>query len=254
MPLTPNDVANKQFRVGFRGYSVDEVDGFLDEVEAELKRLLTAASTSGPVPTPTPAPPRADSTAVVTPPDDAVQPASLEGQEAALRTLLLAQRTADEAVAEARAEAEQIRTAAREEASAAVTQAREQAETTLARSREDAGRLQQELEQRRAEALDDLERRRQSLQASVEELEAFEREYRTRLRAYLEGQLRELDGSGGSDDSGVGVPVGAGGAAVGRPEGGAVRISGPTAPAEAAPLRAVPAADPAGPDPAAPTA
>ncbi len=33
MPLTPSDVANKQFRVAFRGYALDEVDSFLDEVE-----------------------------------------------------------------------------------------------------------------------------------------------------------------------------------------------------------------------------
>jgi len=41
MPLTPEDVANKQFtstRLG-RGYDEQEVDDFLDEVEAELTRL-----------------------------------------------------------------------------------------------------------------------------------------------------------------------------------------------------------------------
>ena len=31
MPLTPTDVANKQFRIVLRGYSLDEVDTFLDE-------------------------------------------------------------------------------------------------------------------------------------------------------------------------------------------------------------------------------
>ena len=34
MPLTPTDVANKQFKIVFRGYSLDEVDSFLDEVES----------------------------------------------------------------------------------------------------------------------------------------------------------------------------------------------------------------------------
>ena len=41
MPLSPNDVANKQFSQKMRGYAPDEVDAFLDEVEAELARLLT---------------------------------------------------------------------------------------------------------------------------------------------------------------------------------------------------------------------
>ncbi len=42
MPLTPEDVRSKQFTpVRLReGYDVTEVDSFLDEVEAELERLL----------------------------------------------------------------------------------------------------------------------------------------------------------------------------------------------------------------------
>ena len=42
MPLTPEDVQNKRFTTTrFRpGYDEDEVDAFLDEVEAELTRLL----------------------------------------------------------------------------------------------------------------------------------------------------------------------------------------------------------------------
>src|SRR3954464_1244642 len=42
MPLTPEDVRNKQFTtVRLReGYDEDEGDAFLDEVEAELTRLL----------------------------------------------------------------------------------------------------------------------------------------------------------------------------------------------------------------------
>lgn len=42
MPLTPEDVRNKQFTtVRLReGYDEDEVDAFLDEVESELTRLL----------------------------------------------------------------------------------------------------------------------------------------------------------------------------------------------------------------------
>jgi hypothetical protein len=38
----------------------------------------------------------------------------------------------------------------------------------------------------------------------VEELRTFEREYRTRLKSYLESQLRDLDASGKAE------PVGAG--------------------------------------------
>ncbi|HSF26220.1 MAG TPA: DivIVA domain-containing protein, partial [Actinomycetes bacterium] len=42
MPLTPEDVANKQFSsVRLReGYDMEEVDQFLDDVEQEIARLL----------------------------------------------------------------------------------------------------------------------------------------------------------------------------------------------------------------------
>ena len=247
MPLTPIEVEHTQFRVAFRGYAIDEVDAFLDRVQGELARLLSEQSPA----TVAPAAPSASGT---------------EGQEAALRTLLLAQRTADEAVAEARAEAEQLRVAARDEAGATLTsakqeaestrtaarteaettltQAREEAERVLTASRAEAAGLDEQIASRLEAALGDLDRRRSRLEASIEELRAFEREYRTRLRAYLEGQLRELGGSGGSDDDGVGVPVGAGGAAVGRPAAGAVRVHA------ADPDQPRPAAAP---DPAAPT-
>jgi hypothetical protein len=132
--------------------------------------------------------------------------------------------------------------------------AREEADAVLARSREHAVSAESELAERRAQALDELERRRLQLSAGVEELQAFEREYRTRLRAHLEGQLRQLDGSG-SDDDGVGVPAAARSAAVGRPAGGAVRIGSPSTAGAAPSLRAVPPADgSADPGPAAPTA
>jgi hypothetical protein len=127
---------------------------------------------------------------------------------------------------------------ARGEADATRTSAREEAERVLAVSRAEAAGLDEQIAQRLEGALGDLDRRRSQLQASIEELRAFEREYRTRLRAYLEGQLRELAGSGAPDDDSAGVPVGAGGAAVGRSAVGAVRLD------DRPGLRTVPPASP----------
>ena len=42
---------------------------------------------------------------------------------------------------------------------------------------------------------------REELERRVDDLRAFEREYRSRLKAYLEGQLRDLEA--GAADSGV---------------------------------------------------
>ncbi|MCW2680462.1 MAG: DivIVA family protein, partial [Frankiales bacterium] len=224
MPLTPTDVANKQFRIAFRGYSLDEVDAFLDEVETELTRLLrdNAALQDRPAA----AAPQATAAAPAAPAAAPVAPlGGMEGQEAALRTLLLAQRTADEAIAEARAEAEQIVTAAREQAETTVgsaraeadktlTSARSEAERTLSAAQHKAASIDADVAARIQAATGDLDTRRRELEQRIEELRAFEREYRTRLKAYLESQLRDLDTGSTPDDGGSGVPAGARSAAV----------------------------------------
>ncbi|HUR13151.1 MAG TPA: DivIVA domain-containing protein [Mycobacteriales bacterium] len=233
MPLTPSDVAGKQFGRQVRGYVMEEVDAFLDEVEQELSRLLTEnsrlAQRSAPPPA-APPPPTA-------PPSAVPEGVAHETQEAALRTLLMAQRTADQAVAEARAEAEQILGAARAKVAA----------------------TEQDLSARIQQAMSQLEAEQRDTRARVEELKAFEREYRLRLKAYLEGQLRELDSRSGGEGVGAGVPAAARSAAVGpTPAGvtdpGAARPVAPPAPA-AAPSVAPPAASPAPPaaSPAAPS-
>jgi len=284
VPLTPTDVANKQFRIAFRGYSLDEVDAFLDEVESELSRLLRdnaglrdrPEATSGA---------SADSSAKT--PEPAARPLQgLEGQEAALRTLLLAQRTADEAIAEAQAEAERIVTSARSEADTALGSARSEAESTLTSSRSEAertlgsarteaertlgsarteadstlrkaraeaestlqtaqakaARVDEDVAERIQAATGGLEQRRRELEVRIEELRSFEREYRTRLKAYLETQLRDLDSKQGPDDGGAGVPAGARSAAVGLTPGGAAGVRPRTADAPAPAASAGPAA------------
>ena len=285
MPLTPTDVANKQFKIAFRGYSLDEVDAFLDEVETELTRLLRenasgqGQAAGGFVPSGAPA------VAAAPPPAPAAPALSgMEGQEAALRTLLLAQRTADEAIAEARAEAEQIVSAARNDADAALTAARAEADSTLTKARAEAdstlgaaqrkaASVDQDVAARIQAATGDLDQRRRDLELRIEELRSFEREYRTRLKAYLETQLRDLDSRQGSDDGGAGVPAGARAAAVGLTPGSAAGVgprpepsgtaapdvpAGPPREAGSPGVRAVPplsglAPEPVGPFTAAPT-
>ncbi len=254
MPMTPTDVANKQFRIAFRGYSLDEVDAFLDEVETELSRLLRDNAELKNRPSST-AP-------AVPPPEAAPAPAEpmlgMHGQEAALRTLLLAQRTADQAIAEARAEAEQIVSAAQSEADSAVSAARGQAqsvvaaargqaESTLSTAKSRAARVEADATAQAHAVTGGLEEQQRRLEGRIEELRAFEREYRTRLKAYLQTQLRDLDSRTGPDDAGAGVPAAARSAAVssppagaggGRPRGAAPGGTSPTRPPAGTPHRA----------------
>jgi DivIVA domain-containing protein len=208
MPLTPEDVQNKRFRTvrgPFKeGYDEEEVDAFLDEVEAELRRLLAEGET-GPAPVAAAAP---------APPPVAAPPAE-EPNEAALRTLLLAQRTADEAIAQAKAEADQV----------------------VAQARVRASSIESEAQQSHAAAMAELQRQRSMLERQIDELRGFEREYRTRLKAYLESQLHDLESRT------VAPPA----PAAGRPAAAA-----PTAAPAAAPVPPGPAAMPPTP-PLAPT-
>jgi DivIVA domain-containing protein len=279
MPLTPEDVRNKQFTtVRLReGYDEDEVDAFLDEVEAELTRLLRenedlraklAAATraaaqnqqnmrkppegqdqqhpqhqqqgipqqgmrgpGAPVPAgisgppqqqmggPMGGPPQLPSGAPQLPAGPGGQgpqgpgpmgpgpmgqgPGPMQGQmgpgpmggpmgpgpmgqgpggDSAARVLSLAQQTADQAIAEARSEANKI-----------VGEARSRAEGLERDARAKADALERDAQEKHRVAMGSLESARATLERKVEDLRGFEREYRTRLKSYLESQLRQLE-------------------------------------------------------------
>jgi DivIVA domain-containing protein len=97
---------------------------------------------------------------------------------ASVRILELAQRTADEAVASARIESEQLLSSAKSTSDELVSEAK----TNVAN-------ITREFESQRV-----------AMERRVEELRAYEREYRGRLRSYLEGQLRELESKNISGD------------------------------------------------------
>ncbi len=104
------------------------------------------------------------------------------GEQQALRVLMLAQRTADDHVADARREADKVLTEARTKADELTREARSKAEA-----------LERDARQRHQEAMGGLDGKRVALEKHIEGLKSFEREYRTRLKAYLESQLRDLD-------------------------------------------------------------
>jgi DivIVA domain-containing protein len=232
MPLTPADVHNVAFKkppIGKRGYDEEEVDAFLDEVERELARLieenneLRAQMERGGAPARVPAGPVGDPRLAAELGElkaqlDRVQrekvaaeqaaramQAELEqsrpqggpavtgdGEQQALRVLMMAQRTADDHVADARREADKL-----------LTESRTKAEEVTREARAKADALERDARQRHQEAMGGLDAKRTALQKHIEELKQFEREYRTRLKAYLESQLRDLDGRGQGLDAEV---------------------------------------------------
>lgn len=208
MPLTPEDVQKKTFTpVRLReGYDMGEVDQFLDEVEAELTSLHSEIDelrarlddpTAAAVPVPGAVSQDDDAKGSAVPTETAPQLVVRtvpEASAAAARLLELATTSADQLEAEARQSADTLLASARSEAErldAEITSRSEQMEAE-ARSRKEA--LDSETSQRREQLLSDLERDKDTLSQELEDLRGFEREYRTRLKAYFEAQLQALDG------------------------------------------------------------
>jgi DivIVA domain-containing protein len=218
MPLTPADVHNVAFKkppIGKRGYDEEDVDAFLDEVERELARLIEENNDlragldhgGGRGGDPRLAKDNTDLKAQLerlqrekSAAEQAARSMQAEleqfratggesggsdGEQQALRVLMMAQRTADDHVADARHEAEKMLSDARAKADELTRDARANAEA-----------LERDARQRHQEAMGGLDAKRTALQKHIEELKQFEREYRTRLKAYLESQLRDLEGRG----------------------------------------------------------
>lgn len=259
-PADVHNVAFKKPPIGKRGYDEDEVDAFLDEVERELARLIeenndlksqveriqrtlpaphagapVAAAPTGPSENEqrlarenaevkaqmqqleqhlrqaqAAAQAAEQSSTGPQPAVAAAPPAGLGDGEQALSVLMTAQRTANEHIGDARREADKL-----------LLDARSKADELTREARTKADALEREARMRHQEAMGGLDAKRQALQKHIEELKAFEREYRTRLKAYLESQLRDLDGRGATLESESGRAAGSSTfAGVSRPAGG----------------------------------
>ncbi|MDQ1294764.1 MAG: DivIVA protein [Actinomycetota bacterium] len=203
MALTPEDVVNKRFQATkFReGYDQDEVDDFLDEVVNELRRLTeeneelhqklnscerrvgelsratVARETVQPDPEPVVAPPV---------PEPMRAQAQLEAMGQAMGQSLAAGGQGPEAAAGMLALAQKLH----DEYVRNGEQARDR---IVGEAREHSTRLMREAEEKQRQTLGSLEQERSLLERKIDELRTFEREYRSRLKSYMEGQLRELD-------------------------------------------------------------
>jgi hypothetical protein len=74
--------------------------------------------------------------------------------------------------------------------------ARTKAETLERQSREKAASLERDAARKHTEIIGPPSQEKSILEKKIDELRAFERGYRTRLKTYLDAQLRELGGHG----------------------------------------------------------
>jgi DivIVA domain-containing protein len=165
MDVSPRELRDTDIREGFRGYHRDDVDELLERAAATIEglservrqlteRLSSAESGTG---------------------------RNRETEDMLQRTLILAQKTADEAIAEA------------QERSRALLEESEAKARTLVSDAEATARRIADSERQRLEAeILELASRRDSLNADVDALEKYESEYRSRLRKAIETELDSL--------------------------------------------------------------
>jgi cell division initiation protein len=144
MALSAIDIEQKTFRVALRGYAEEEVDAFLDEVISTVRSFEDQIKESR------------DRIAQL----ESRVSENRDTEDRITKTLVIAQKTADEVVREARYEAQQILSQARLDASAAES---EQAD------------------------------RRERLRSEVETLQSAVSELRNHVKGLGDGLLRQID-------------------------------------------------------------
>jgi len=153
--LTAKEIQEKQFHDAWRGYNQEEVDDFLDRVAESIERL------------------QRDNRALqqrVHELDQTVA-ASRSTEEMLKKTLVTAQKAAEEAIGNAKARADQL----------------------IGEAEERARRAADEAAMRTAEAERNHVERKRQLDESVERLQAFQSDLKHKLVTFLEAQLRSLD-------------------------------------------------------------
>jgi DivIVA domain-containing protein len=195
LDITPQELRDIEIREAWRGYHRDDVDELLERAAATIEHLETenaqlrsrlskgpqaAAPAPAPQPAPvapTPAPTPAPAPPVRTADTDVIQ-----------RTLVLAQKAADEAVAEAKARAAEI-----------VSDSETKAQKLVADAEVNARRIADAEKAKLEEDIAQLMAARDTLTADVDALERFEQEYRERLRAAIEAELELLSNTVGME-------------------------------------------------------
>ncbi|GGM39342.1 DivIVA domain-containing protein [Promicromonospora citrea] len=186
--LTAEDILNKKFSATkFReGYDVEEVDDFLDEVvrtltnvqeeNESLRQKVAAAERRIAELSRSEAAGRAQAAPVAAP----VMPSGPAGAktgpepESATGMLQLAQKLHDDYVRSGQEEGDRL----------------------IAEAKTEGARIVRDAEETSHRTLSQLEQERSLLERKIDELRLFERDYRTRLKSFLQNLLGDLDARG----------------------------------------------------------
>jgi cell division initiation protein len=177
MSVTSREINEKQFHDAWRGYNQEEVDDFLDKIAETLDQLERE---------------NAALQERLRELDQMVE-ASRSTEEMLKKTLVTAQKAAEEAIATAKQKAERLVTEAEERAQRAREELKERVATAEEEVRMRAAKAEEETRARAAQIESEQAARQQEMQASVDRLQNLETEIKGRLRAFLEQQVKGLE-------------------------------------------------------------
>ncbi len=176
MDVTPRELRDIEIREAFRGYNRDEVNDLLERAAATIEALSDRA--------------RALGERLTTQQQSGGDTGRGRDTEDMLhRTLLLAQRAADEAIAEAQSKAREL-----------VDDAEARSRRMIAEATIEARRTSETEHRRLEQEVKDLQTRRDLLRNDVDGLEHYESDYRSRLVRAIEKDLQAIK------DRGVSTP------------------------------------------------
>ncbi len=180
MEMNPQRVRSAEFKTVRKGVDPQEVSVFLSDVADELERAQNQSTAMEARARAAVA--RLQELSEAAPAPAAAPDASVEESETISRTLLLAQRTADTAMAEARAEAARIISEANDQAARTIDSTREMSAGLLDEARMEARKLGEAERVSMASEVEALKARRDFLESDVHHLETFLADQRSRVR------------------------------------------------------------------------
>lgn len=173
MELDARSIHTKQFHDAWRGYNQEEVDDFLDRVAEALERVQRENAQLND---------RIDEL-------EALVAQARDAEEVLKKTLVNAQRAAEEAIETARSKAEKMIA---------------EAESRARRQNEEAGRRNEQTEREHAQM-------KRELDASINRLRATESDLRAKLKSFLQEQLRAVERLDSMPERAQPAPPGRGG-------------------------------------------
>ncbi|MEN9956089.1 MAG: hypothetical protein RLY34_896 [Actinomycetota bacterium] len=200
MPLTPEDVVNKRFQpTKFReGYDQDEVDDFLDEIVIELRRLtqenddlrqrlLASESRIAEL--------QRSGAGLVAEMNNATAESALVSSVPAIAPSAVSafpEATQDPSTLDT-SNTNNLLQLARKLHEEHVREGLAKRDALIAEGHATAARVVREAEAQQRADMSRLEQERALIEHRIQELRSFEREYRLKLKAYIENQLADLE-------------------------------------------------------------